>query len=583
MSSSNDQKGEYQQIDQDTFWTSPQVAISTGGWSHKKFELEIFKWTSFQPTDAEYKRELEGKTVRIGINEYKIHTRPDGEIGQEQRERTFKLNIAKFKEMKGHLQDCAKTLLSEATYCLKEDDLLHKNNNNNITPSQWNKLRKKLHDKLAAIGWFVGCSVPITPDHVKTVLDLRKEHQLHRNHGQSFRCSLLTFKNPANKHADTEDSMIVTLQTCNDKGIENFRQRFMQATKPESRVHYLAATFQLSAALQRVCGQKLVDADTILLIAPALFALIEYSNRNSNILTKNLPLAFAEPIEMPIDNNQAICLAKDDGTLDNKILRCLQMENLQYMNSAKQLPLCPGIISSQDLFARQDQHHHQQLHQPHQPQITMGDDKENQVPSIVGFSSDIDEIDFEDINPEEINENSTIVQTNKAANKTNNKSSSKSKVNRKRPSPPPPFEDNNNTPVKQPKLSNRGRKTKQQQQQQQPIDTATTTTATIIDESMIASVAQQSVDHIRQQQQQQQQQQQEYFQEEQQEHNNNDAAFQFSTQRLIEKEINAAAAVAAAAASAGGGGAAADNMTMQTNNNNNKRNRSGPLSHSIEL
>ena len=573
MSSSSDQKGEYERIDQDTFWTSPQVAISTGGWSHKKFELEIFKWKSFQPTDAEYKRELEGKTVRIGINEYKIHTRPDGEIGQEQRERTFKLNIAKFKEMKGHLQDCAKTLLSEATYCLKEEDLLHNNNNNNITPSQWNKLRKKLHDKLAAIGWFVGCSVPITPDHVKTVLDLRKEHQLHRNHGQSFRCSLLTFKNPANKHADTEDSMIVTLQTCNDKGIENFRQRFMQASKPESRVHYLAATFQLSAALQRVCGQKLVDADTILLIAPALFALLEYSNRNSNILTKNLPLAFAEPIEMPIDNNQAICLAKDDGTLDNKILRCLQMENLQYMNNAKQLPLCPGIISSQDLFARQDQHHHQ-------GQLTMGDDKENQVPSIVGFS-EVDGIDFEDINPEEINENSMIVQTNKS-NKTNNKSKTKVNSNRKRPSPPPPFEDITNTPpVKQAKLSNRGRKPKQQQQQQQqqkPIDTATTTTA-IIDESMIASVAQQSVDHIRQQQQQQQQ--QEYFQEEEQEHNN-DAAFQFSTQRLIEKEINAAAA-AAAAAGAAPSVISSDNMIMQTNNNNNKRNRSGPLSHSIEL
>ena len=472
MASSNDQKGEYQQIDQDTFWTSPQVPISTGGWTHKKFELEIFKWISFQPTDAEYKREIEGKTVRIGINEYKIHTRQDGEIGQEQRERTFKLNIAKFKEMKGHLQDCAKTLLSEATYCLKEEDLLHKNNNN-ITPSQWNKLRKKLHDKLAAIGWFVGCAVPITPDHVKTVLDLRKEHQLNRNHGQSFRCSLLTFKNPANKHADTEDSMIVTLQICNDKGIENFRQRFIQASKPESRVHYLAATFQLSAALQRVCSQKLVDGDTILLIAPALFALLEYSNRNSNILTKNLPLAFGEPIEMPIDSNQAICLAKDDGTLDNKILRSLQMENLQYMNSAKQLPLCPAIMSSQDLiFATQDQHHHR-----HQPEITMGEDKENQVPTFVTFSSssdEIDEIDFEDINPEEINENSMIVQTtntNKPANKTNNKSSSKTKVNRKRPSPPPPLEEDitNNTPVKQAKLSNRGRKTKQNNNKLMPV------------------------------------------------------------------------------------------------------------------
>ena len=491
MSSSSDQKGEYQHIDEDTFWTSPQVAISTGGWSHKKFGLEIFKWTSFQPTDAEYKRELEGKTVRIGINEYKIHTRPDGEIGQEQRERTFKLNIAKFKEMKGHLQDCAKTLLSEATYCLQEADLLNNdfsnNNNNNMTPSDWAKLRKRLHNKLAAMGWFVGCSVPITPDHVKIVLDLRKEHQLHRNHGQSFRCSLLTFKNPANKHADTEDSMIVTLQMCNDKGIEHFPQKFMHATQPESRGHYLAATFQLSAALQRVCGQKLVDADTILLIAPALFGLIEYCNRKSNILTKNLPLAFAEPIEIPIDNNQAICLAKDDGTLDNKTLRSLQIENLQYMKSAKQLPLCPGIISSQDLFARQDHHQHQ---------LTMGDDKENHPPSI-GLS-EVDGIDLEEINPDEVNDNENIVHANKQS-KTNNKSSSSSKSNgkqhqmtpagksnnRKRPSAP--AEDNNSmngaTAVKQPKLSKRARKTKQQQQHQQSIDTATTTT--VIDESII--------------------------------------------------------------------------------------------------
>ena len=515
MSSSTDQKGEYQHIDEDTFWTSPQVAISTGGWSHKKFGLEIFKWTSFQPTDAEYKRELEGKTVRIGINEYKIHTRPDGEIGQEQRERTFKLNIAKFKEMKGHLQDCAKTLLSEATYCLQEADMLNFSSNSNMSPSDWAKIRKKLHNKLAAMGWFVGCSVPITPDHVKTVLDLRKEHQLHRNHGQSFRCSLLTFKNPANKHADTEDSMIVTLQMCNDKGIEYFRQKFMHATQPESRVHYLAATFQLSAALQRVCGQKLVDADTILLIASALFDLIEYCNRKSNILTKNLPLAFAEPIEIPIDNNQAICLAKDDGTLDNKTLRSLQIENLQYMNSAKQLPLCPGIISSQDLFARQD--HHQQ----YQHQLTMGDDKENHLPSSIGFS-EVDGIDLENINPEEINENENIVQhANKPSSKTNKLSKGNGKQqqaqmtpavksnNRKRPSPPPlPLEEMTNTAVKQPKLSNRGRKTKQQQQQhQQSIDTATTAATTVIDESMIASAAQESVDRIREQQQQQQHQQ----------------------------------------------------------------------------
>ena len=63
MSSSNEQKGEYEHIADDIVWTSPKVPISTGGYSQKKFALEIFKWSTFNPTDAEYKRELEGKTI----------------------------------------------------------------------------------------------------------------------------------------------------------------------------------------------------------------------------------------------------------------------------------------------------------------------------------------------------------------------------------------------------------------------------------------------------------------------------------------------------------------------------------------
>ena len=402
--------------------------------------------------------------------------------------------------------------------------------------------------------------------------------------------------------------MMVTLQMCNDKGVDLFRHKFMQTTQPESRVHYLAATFQLSAALQRIAGQKLSDADTILLIAPALFGLIEYCNRKSNILTKNLPLAFAESVEVPIDNNQAVCLARDDGTLDNKTLRSLQLENLQYMNTAKQLPLCPGIVRSHDLQLSIEDHavDKENIH-PIESGSQLAIEAAPLPPPLSPTLSTTSNYNLDDIDPDDLEQAITtapaVVLKQPSKQSGRSKGSTKEKNSRERTgnaagldadggyggsgTAPPVAKHAKQTNASQRK----DRKSSKQQQQQRAA----------VDESVIANAAQQSVERLQQQQQQQQvdgSRNEVYidFGIDEVDQGNQESSsstiiddrFENSTRNMIEHEINqqhAADTTAGAAADGGGGGGS----SFQLNNNNKRGNiqnstsRSMPLSHRVKL
>ena len=113
---------------------------------------------------------------------------------------------------------------------------------------------------------------------------------------------------------------------------------------------------QISVALQRVSDKQLVAKDTVLLIAPAVFALLKYCNTPGNILAVHVPLKFGKPSEINVDSIQQSSMAKDDGSFDNKTLRELQWKNLLYMNNTStQLTLCPGQVTAEEIVAKQRQ------------------------------------------------------------------------------------------------------------------------------------------------------------------------------------------------------------------------------------
>ena len=589
MSGGGEKKGEYKNIDKDDFWTGPMVTLTSGGgWQQQKFAIEIFKWSTYDPTQEEYDRELDGRTTRISITEYNTHTKPDGTIGQQTPDSMFKLNIPNFKAMLGYMQNIANTLLGEATTTLHEKKLLLQSGMvaPNISTSQWVELINALYLKLTQLGWFLGNSIPFSPQHIARVAELRQEKKLNKDQGETYHHALLTFKNPAKEHKQTEDSMIVTMQLVNERGLETFRQKFCQTSSPESRVHYLAATLQLSVALQLVCEKQLVSRDTVLLIAPAVFALIKYCNKPGNILVKNLPLKFGQPSEINVDTHQQSSMAKDDGTFDNKTLRELQWKNLLYMNNSEaQLTLCPGQVTAEDISSKQQQSllsitANKENIPPlaimpsptttttttRTPTTTSGGpapsaSSKQQQPDLHGIDQ---EFELNDIDADDIQD--IVVPT-------------------MHPPPPPPP-----AAVVPPPPKPKQRKNKQQQQ---PAKKPATTSqkrsaptsgspsaaasqkntkrakksldATIVDGALIASTAQQVADQIQQEQQQQQQQQQEQFEDD----------FASNTHDMIQQQI-------AAIAAAGGGGEEEWNQGSN-NNNNNKMYRSAPFSQTVEL
>ena len=230
-----DKKGEYENIAKDDFWTGPNVPITTRGWQPQKFGLEIFRWRTYDPSKEEYQRELDGRTTRISITEYNTHTKPDHSIGQETPDSSFKLNMPNFKDMLKFLQEIANNLLGEATNTLHEKKRLLKEGEyvGEISDHEWADLINAMYSKLTEMGWFLGNSIPFSPEHVARVATLKNEKKLCKEQGESYRHALLRFKNPAKDHKDTEDSMIVTMQLVNEQGFNMFRQKFCQTSSPE--------------------------------------------------------------------------------------------------------------------------------------------------------------------------------------------------------------------------------------------------------------------------------------------------------------------------------------------------------------
>ena len=135
-------------------------------------------------------------------------------IGQQTPDSMFKLNIANFQAMLGYLKNIANTLLGEATTTLHERQLLMLDEAPDISSTEWVELINTLYLKLTQLGWFLGNSIPFSPQHIAKVAELRQQQKLNKEQGESYRHTLISFKNPAKEHKQTEDSMIVTMQTA---------------------------------------------------------------------------------------------------------------------------------------------------------------------------------------------------------------------------------------------------------------------------------------------------------------------------------------------------------------------------------
>eukprot|EP00112_Aurelia_sp_Birch-Aquarium-sp1_P012497 Seg2628.5 transcript_id=Seg2628.5/GoldUCD/mRNA.D3Y31 product="hypothetical protein" protein_id=Seg2628.5/GoldUCD/D3Y31 len=332
-------KGEYETIAEVTFWESPKREIKKG-WKNDRYNLRIRKWRANNPSEDEIDREKKGLTTKIAFVVYSVHTTADGKEPSVTLDHEFKLNISNFKSMMHTLYQTTRALMMEAHATVRAAMDSPDIHNYNIMCS-WDMLQRNFIQRLAQLGWFPGSAVPMTSAHYDHVRKLKTDGKLQKKNIQCYRTSFVSFKNPANKNLDTEDSMLATIQPCNERVNAMYKRKFTNAKNLASHIYFLAATMPMCAVFQRVCENSSEPKDTVYLISPALFQFFEYVHRDDNILFDELPNHFDRQERVPMSANQSAALAKEDGSLNNQALRQLQLANLAYLNNDQYaLPPC---------------------------------------------------------------------------------------------------------------------------------------------------------------------------------------------------------------------------------------------------
>ena len=329
--------GKYVELGEYPLFETNGIEHSDGGIIFQRTLICMKRWEENNPTPEQAKSERDGKTTKICLEVWNIHKDYGKEIGANKIDH-FQMNIGSFKTVMKNLKLACATLLSKGKRVLEENKELWMKSQN-LDDAVWYQLQQKFTQRLEDMGWKSGCAIPTTDEHMKAI----REAEGNPNFVYpSWKHTLCSFNNQTKGGAKTEDSMIVSLQRYSTREQKPFYDRFFKALKKADEIGVIypfAGTHQIAAVFSRITSGLETAGETVHLICPALFKLIEYYNLEKNLFTQKCPTLFCDPrIEATIcaeefQNN----VKQEDGSLETSLLRSLQTRNLSYLGNPKYL------------------------------------------------------------------------------------------------------------------------------------------------------------------------------------------------------------------------------------------------------